>query len=86
MQPLIQDGDILEIAPTSARRPLRRRSPVKASNGQILGPPRHQKQPFGGNTTYLIKGDACTQPDGWYDEDAIWAASYTSSAPASAED
>ena len=67
MQPFIQDGDILEVAPLAGERAgcgdvlL-----VEAGEGRWLAHRVVKTVRRAGKRTFLIKGDTCAYPDGWF--------------------
>jgi signal peptidase I len=72
MQPFIHDGDILEVAPLSGKHV---RSGevllVEAVNGDWLAHRVVKTRNRDGRLAILIKGDACSYPDGWFGLDDI---------------
>ena len=72
MQPLIQDGDILIIAPL-AGNPIHRGDVllVDAGDGRLLAHRAIKLERRATGMHYLIKMDAGTVPDGWFTYDAI---------------
>lgn len=72
MQPFIVDGDILEVAPLASEQV---RSGdvllVETCDGKWLAHRVVKTGRRGGRSAFLIKGDACPHPDGWFELDAV---------------
>ena len=67
MRPLIVNDDILEVAPLSGRRISRGDILlVEISDGRLLAH-RVVKTRHHNGISFLIKGDACGSPDGWFE-------------------
>lgn len=67
MRPFILEGDILEVAPLS-RRQIRGGDVVlvEANPGKLVAHRVIKTGSRQGHPIYLIKGDACASPDGWF--------------------
>jgi signal peptidase I len=67
MQPFIQNGDILEVAPLAGKRiKCGDVLLVEASEGRLLVHRVVKIAHRGGIFIYLIKGDTSASPDGWF--------------------
>ena len=67
MLPFIQDGDLLEVAPLdSDRASCGDVLLVEASQKRVLAHRVVKTRQHDGKLTFLIKGDNCASPDGWF--------------------
>lgn len=68
MEPFIKDGDVLEVAPLGEGRA--RHGDVllvEAGDGRLLAHRVIKTGRRGGERWFLLRGDACPDPDGWFD-------------------
>lgn len=72
MEPFIKDGNVLEIAPVAEAR-VRRGDVllVEAWDGKWLAHRVVKTGRRGGRRQFLIKGDACPFPDGWFGAERV---------------
>jgi signal peptidase I len=72
MQPGIRDGDILEVAPVRVGQ-IRRGDVLlfEADGGRVLAHRVLKTGRLQGEVVVLLKGDACPNPDGWFQADHI---------------
>ena len=68
MQPFIQDGDILHVAPLDGKR-IKRGDVllVEVDEGRLLAHRVVKTGRHNGICTYLIQSDICNSPDGWFE-------------------
>lgn len=72
MRPFIVDGDVLEVAPITNERICRGDVVlVETCDGKWLAHRVIKTGRRDGERRFLIKGDACPDPDGWFDTERL---------------